>query len=385
MLAERAALLQYSTMAHVPALTSLRFVAALWVVLYHLQRFRQAAGVDVDGDSVVDRVVGAGPAAVSFFFVLSGYMLARATPNVLSPTGTLDDPGPRVPARAFYARRLRRLLPAHLLAWLIALPVALVLAKKAGGAVVDVVAGAVASLFFVQAWWPSLALAHNAPAWSLSVEVCFYALFPFIAPRLARMPPWPALVALWLASALPGVVVVAVDADAAAATAATTSTALSILKFHPLVRLPELCAGVVLARLARPGAPVGAGAFVVAAASVVAVAALGLPYLAQHNGLLLPLFAVMIWAASTTTFAASALGRALAWRPFVLAGNASYALYALHVPLLYWVAGVGERTTGHKVLASGVVSGVAVVALVGVAVVVYVAVERPLTRRRGAP
>jgi peptidoglycan/LPS O-acetylase OafA/YrhL len=377
-LAERAALLQYSTMAHVPALTSLRFVAALWVVLYHLHRFRHAAGV-VDEDGFVDRVVAAGPAAVSFFFVLSGYVLGRSA---------LDDNGAlRLPVRAFYARRLRRLLPAHLLAWAVALPVAVVIAHKA--AAVDdapsVWPGALASLFFVQAWWPSLALAHNAPAWSLSVEVFFYAVFPVVAPRLLRLPPWPAFAALWLASALPGVVAVVVDADAAAATAETSSTALSFLKFHPLVRLPELCAGVVLARWVRQAALVGAGAFVVGVAGILAVAALGLPSLAQHNGLLLPLFALVIAAASSTTFALSSVGRALAWRPWVLLGDASYALYALHVPLLFWVAGVGERRTGTKVLASVVVDVVAVVAIVVVAVVVYVAVERPLCARRRGP
>src|ERR1700760_2252759 len=55
------------------ALTSLRFFAALYVVLYHTLWF---AIPSITPSSIVGRILSLGFLSVSFFFLLSGYILA---------------------------------------------------------------------------------------------------------------------------------------------------------------------------------------------------------------------------------------------------------------------------------------------------------------------
>jgi peptidoglycan/LPS O-acetylase OafA/YrhL len=50
-----------------------------------------------------------------------------------------------------------------------------------------------------------------------------------------------------------------------------------------------------------------------------------------HNSLLLPAFGALLWSV------ASGRGRVLGSRPFVAVGKATYDLYILQMPLMYWV------------------------------------------------
>ena len=51
-------------------------------------------------------------------------------------------------------------------------------------------------------------------------------------------------------------------------------------------------------------------------------------------------------------------------------GDSSYALYLLHVPLLYWVSGISIRRLDRNILDEPVAAVVVVVAIIGVAVAV---------------
>lgn len=80
-----------STTSHIPALTGLRFCAALLIVLHHTVRHFRPGWVPVDG-GVLGSIAGVfyvGNEAVSFFFVLSGFVLARA---YVQPDGTFAGP-----------------------------------------------------------------------------------------------------------------------------------------------------------------------------------------------------------------------------------------------------------------------------------------------------
>ena len=55
---------------HIPALTSLRFLAALWVFLFHLHIWHGDFGI-----SPVDKFLHSGAVGLAFFFVLSGFIL----------------------------------------------------------------------------------------------------------------------------------------------------------------------------------------------------------------------------------------------------------------------------------------------------------------------
>ena len=119
--------------ARFEALTGARFVAAFVVVIYHLWR----PAWDL---WVIDDVVAHGSMAVSFFFVLSGFVLGWSLSH---GAGALDDVV--VVASTFWRRRARRLLPMFFASVVVALPVAVALARRAvDDAVDDAVTGDVA-------------------------------------------------------------------------------------------------------------------------------------------------------------------------------------------------------------------------------------------------
>ncbi len=351
-----------------PSLTGARFVAALAVVVYHLWRWDAWA---VPG--VVEHVVGGLSVAVSFFFVLSGFVLAWS--------GLRDDGSLRLPATAFWRGRLRRLAPTFWLATVVALPTALALLHRSGlegtGLVRAVVLDAALSLSFLQAFVPGHELAINPPAWSLSAEMFFSLLFPLLAPPLFRLRAGSAVVALvglWLLSWLPGLLYLVLDPDGLSTAGIAVdhrahAVVLDVLRYHPLLRLPEFLAGIVAARLFLDGRRVPTSSAVVAVVVVIAVLALGLPAPLVHNGLLVPAFIVLVLALasmSPTMSPTMALSTSSRW--WQRLGDSSYALYLLHVPLLYWIAGMSMRRLGRNVLDEPLLAALVVVAIVVVAV-----------------
>jgi peptidoglycan/LPS O-acetylase OafA/YrhL len=99
-----------------------------------------------------------------------------------------------------------------------------------------------------------------------------------------------------------------------------------------------------------------------------------------HNGLFLPAFVIVIVALATSQTSSPA--RVLSSRPLVVLGDASYALYLLHVPLFYWVAGWSQRRVGVNILDDAPSAAVVVVVVVAVSVVVHRLVERRLAGGR---
>jgi len=133
------------------ALTSLRFFASAAIVVFHIQ----AAMFDVP--SYTPLALG-----VSFFFVLSGFILTYAHRDGLD-------------LRTFYRSRIARLWPVHLATLLLTV----VLIGQAP------LLPSIANALLLQAWVPVVGYVFslNAVAWSISVEVFFYLLFPGLRGR----------------------------------------------------------------------------------------------------------------------------------------------------------------------------------------------------------
>ena len=140
----------------------LRAVAVLLVVLFH-------AGLPVPGGFV----------GVDVFFVISGYVITRLLCKQLASTDRID-------LRAFYLRRIRRILPA-LAVLLVFTLLAGILLSPIGGQKVTAYTGASASMFSANlylirntAGYFDVRSSVNAllHTWSLSVEEQFYLVFP---------------------------------------------------------------------------------------------------------------------------------------------------------------------------------------------------------------
>lgn len=161
-----------------PALNGLRFLAAFAVVIFHY-----APRVDLYTrlNDFVKNLINEGPCAVSFFFILSGFLLGYRHLN-----GSVR----KEKASDFYWSRFVRLYPVYLLAFLLFLPVAaqryLLSPSPEAAAHHTFLFSAVLSCLMLQSWTP-LAQAWNGPSWSLSVEAFLYFIFPFVAQRVSKL------------------------------------------------------------------------------------------------------------------------------------------------------------------------------------------------------
>jgi|SRR5690625_1887196 len=133
-------------------------------------------------------------------------------------------------------------------------------------------------------------------------------------------------------------VLFAPDGLGVAANATSNTPWLNAIKFNPVLRLPEFLLGIVLARLfierrvpiEMPRAARGVAMLGVAGVLVVVLSSASLPYVFLHSGLVDPLLAVVILlAAAEGTPFTGWLGSPV----MRLLGDASYALYLLHVPI----------------------------------------------------
>jgi len=146
-----------------PALDGIRGLAILGVLMLHSSIW-----------GAVPAVLPGGNLGVTVFFVLSGYLITRLLLEEHGRTGRID-------LRAFYLRRVARLLPALLLL----LPVyVLVFARELTTRELLVTVGATLLYLssLVQSIWG--AMGNLGWTWSLSVEEHFYIVWPPLLRRL---------------------------------------------------------------------------------------------------------------------------------------------------------------------------------------------------------
>jgi peptidoglycan/LPS O-acetylase OafA/YrhL len=340
------------------ALTSIRFLAALRVAIYHL--------VHWDSTGYWWRGLMATPASVCYFFVSSGFLLTYTYARRFD--------GGEIPYRKFWLGRAVRLLPVYYLGLFLAFP--LLFHNHAFS-----FAKFLATIFLLQSWFPASALYWVYPAWALSnLAFCYFCL-PFLL-RATRSVSLSALLAYgtlaWLTSLTISFTYLHLNPDGLASINSTSGGFwLYVLKFNPLIHIPEFLIGVLAGRFFLSGRRFTEGqadrTFVASAAAILVVLLLGniIPYPSTHTGLLAPLLAIFILSLASGGFAA----RALQPKVFVLLGQSSFALYILHAPLwdyLHWFVGVSVVTNhGFKL--------VALAGIVALSLALYKWIEVPVT------
>jgi len=140
-------------------ITFTRFIAALSVVFFHY-------GMDVfPANTYLHGAVTAGPIAVNYFYILSGFIMAIAyyKPQQQSSFNKWK----------YWLARFARIYPIYLIALL------LIVAAKYK-ILADDPLSLPLHLGMLQAWIPGYPITLNTPGWSLSVEAFFYLCFPFL-------------------------------------------------------------------------------------------------------------------------------------------------------------------------------------------------------------
>ena len=313
-----------------------------------------------------------GETAVSLFFVLSGFILAYvyAPRSVAGATGR----------RRFWWARFARVYPLYALSVIVAAPIgalAIVQGNPPGIGIAKTAAALVANFGLIQAWHPRLVYTCNLPAWSLSAEAFYYLLFPFLAISVARFTKRIGL-AICVIAVVYGCSICAPIAVAQIAPQGLNLSA--VVKYNPLLRLPEFLIGVIAGQLftgiaveKRFACARRAGRFAVVAAVAILLLECEpahLPF--GHPNRFSPLYAMLIY---SLAFQTGPLNWLLSSRWLVLAGEASYATYLLHLPLWkYWCFASNTEESTSPTVKSTVTF---ILVLTGISYAAYVLVERP--------
>ena len=318
------------TIPKLHALTSLRFFAAAMIVMLHSQGYFGAI------KPLAHFTLTQG---VCFFFVLSGFILTYAYP-------ALDMRA----ARRFLVARLARIVPLHVVAFL--LYVIVLPAWYRDSVSRDTHGAGLLTLSLLQAWVPvyQVQTAFNGVSWSLSAELFFYLCFPLLLWRWRRT--WRVKLALSFLLVCGAILV----ANRGLALLPRGAEVRDVVYFYPLARLWEFVVGVATAHLWRSLRPrIRCGRWVGTALEV-AVVAMTLAVMlesgawarrAGHMGIIGP--GGEAWLASSgfvcLPFAALICVMACEWgwvarllscRPLVLLGEISFSLYLLHLLVCHY-------------------------------------------------
>ncbi|HLI64905.1 MAG TPA: acyltransferase [Caulobacteraceae bacterium] len=298
-------------------LTSLRFFAAMWVVLFHYWPNLGAA---------LPPIVAKGYLGVELFFVLSGFILCHVYLDSFADGGFRYG--------SFLWARLARVYPLHL-ATLVGVG-ALALAALAAGRVIDpnILSwpSLPANLLLVQAWGFAPQAGWNHPSWSISAEWFAYLSFPLFAWLALRFAGRPKLAA---AGAYAFLVLVYAAFERLAGSPLTHAT----IAWGALRIVPCFAFGAALnlvwreiAASRRMTALAGAA---ISGAGVVLGAQFGAP-----DAILVGLFGCLILSLAALTKAGENSGGGAF---FVYLGEISYSVYMICIPWkLLFVNGVAQ-------------------------------------------
>ena len=351
--------------ARLNGLTGLRTFAAINIVFFHFS--------NPNWFGWLAPVVNAGYASVSFFILLSGFVLAYNYAG-RARAGELNK-------RRFWEARFTRLYPIYFLSLLLSWRMVPVEYHAHTHAMFW--SGMALSPLLLQGWVPEIATFLNTPAWTMSAESAYYLGFPWLAnwKKPARVRPYLAKMAVvWGLGLIPGTLYIVFNPDGIAHPDRWSyGPWLQVLKYTPLPHLASFVFGVMLANLdelvgrtSRLRLILGVFGF----AATFGILSLGgrVPYAILHDGLLMPLFGCIILGLAGNNPLAYAMG----WRPLVFVGEASYFLYLLHFNLwnLIHDSHVLERT--------GLIRfdpWISYVLLIGLAVLALYLVEKPAQRQ----
>jgi len=312
-----------------PALTGLRFFAAMTVLISHFDH----RGVVAVPEFFVSFVDG-GRTAVALFFVLSGFILAY---NYSELSGGAE-------RRTFYVNRIARIYPVVLLSLVLgAIGVAYVLLNDDRERLLDwyalkdaspaaLVASFVSQLTVTTGWFPTARINQpwNSPAWSIACEMFFYLLFPVMIGYLRRLRAKGLSIVVSVTFALQLLFVVAVRF------VAPEGQRGFLVSQFPVTHLFDFLIGVVAAlvflRGGREWLMRGRRRAFSLAVSLIAIVTLSLSVPLRPAYLLLtPFFAILVVVLAVPP----KNGRSwLAAGWLLLLGEASFSLYLIHVPLM---------------------------------------------------
>lgn len=344
----------------IPQLTFTRFLASVSIVILHFGLFTWPINSDL-----VFPVMEKSISAISYFFVLSGFILVIST----SKNGILPE---EINTKLFWKKRAARILPIYLFS--ILLFFAINFRYDSSISLIWQIQSYVYSLFLVQSWNYKLVMDVNFPAWSLSVEALFYFVFPWLYLLLHKlMSSKLILIALlvWILNSLLFLFLTKQNYPE------------NFSKFFPLFHLATfitgMCSGILFLKhyswLSGKGKKYLFGLTALISIFLIYSAYANWKfYEFQHNGLLSPVFILLFYSLAIMK---GKIKSVLSAKPLVFLGDISFSIYLFQFPVLQicqkylpWFEGKETKDIFFQYL----------IVLICFSSITYLLIEKPLRR-----
>jgi peptidoglycan/LPS O-acetylase OafA/YrhL len=342
-----------------PALTGVRFLLAFWVVLHHISgKGLMLSSFTSSLPAPMQVLIRGGYLAVQTFFVLSGFVLAQNYATAKWDTGSL---------RRYVAARIARIYPVYVFSLLVVSPFiwdAMIRPTRTAGHKISLIT---AYTFLLQGWKGNLGVGWNTPAWTLSCEFFFYMCFPLLLPSLMKAGK------AWLIGVLALTLVVPIVLRQYGVPG----------EWKPVYHLSDFVAGIAASRIfdlshARWR---GKGLWLYLPATIAGALLIVYPETMQgtYGDLNAGLRPLNVLALLGLAYGGGFLAKWLSGSTMDYLGKASYSLYILHVPVLWWYSQWAvQRHSGLSRLAASVLY---ILIVVGTSVLVFRWVEVPMNKR----
>lgn len=295
----------------IPHITFTRFIAALAVVIFH-----EGLLVYPFTIPLLTFFLQRGGLAVTYFFVLSGFILTV----VYYPKKT------KINLKDFYLARFARIYPVYFISLVVF--IAFFIAFNLKGIQINNV---LLSLFMLQSWITNSLQAINGPAWSLSVEFFFYLIFPFIVVFIAKLTRRNRLFFILISILITSLLYIIFNPY--------LSTVSNNLRFNPIFHLNSFFIGIVtgLYFLEIKKKDIKLKPFLLICIPIILFSLMILINTAFMNRLYIvlsaSLFAIFILGLSLDS---SKISKVFSSRLLIILGEISYGVYILQVPVKVW-------------------------------------------------
>ena len=281
-------------------LTIFRFVSAFYVFLFHCNIRYKA-----DVSDWLKLVVGNGAIGMSFFFVLSGFVMAWA-----SKDGIKKD---------YLRARFARIFPAYLTMGVVSLPFIFQYDFT------HLTTYLLLYLTATQSWIPStFSQWHFGGSWSVSTEMFFYLVFPLLLPAIKKNPIPALLISVVISSLIIPISMLMIN-----------NPAFPTYYISPIHRLPEFVSGVAIGCLFSQGIRfdrLKTPLFILAVAALLFISPYDNNGWMRNNYVTLPATCIVVY-----YLASAAIPKNPVTIPLIYLGKISYSFYLMQLPIMMYI------------------------------------------------
>jgi len=326
-------------------ITFTRFVAAMAIVVSHFNKDLFLYKIRYVSDIFLRANVG-----VSYFFILSGFIMIVAYHQKI-----------KISYKDFYRNRLARIYPLYMVGLLLYL-----VTRYSDFSIYK----GLLYLLGIQSWIPGKALVLNFPGWSISVEFLFYLIFPWLYNYLyskGNKSIWIIAILIWVGTQFFTNLYVNSHAYKGAHTVSHEFS-----HYFPLWHVNEFLIGNLAGLFFVKNRKEKNYDIAVSLIFIGILLSLIFVPLNFHNGLMAVLFVPLIYLISCNN---GMLTKLFSLKPLEFLGEISYAVYIVHIPVLYILRSV--LWDYFNVYQSNTVFWIYILVLIFVSALFYRFIEKP--------